>query len=153
MHLKHSACFNLNKVLQCVQKKNEYLTTKALWQERTRSIYTINGYYWRLSELFITFLLDLSVLHFQITISLLPHPTHWWAVMEPLIHRATFASRLHSDFKHPDLHASALCAIPPRTNLISYSHASCLLNSAKLFWICHQEQHVIHLFCKRNCME
>lgn len=96
-------------------------------------VYTINGYYCHLSELFITFLLDLPVLHFQIGISPLPNPTHWRAVMEPLIHRVTFASRLHSDFKHPDLHASALCVVPPGANLISYSHASCLPNSAKLF--------------------
>lgn len=89
-------------------------------------------------ELFITFLLDLSVLHFQITISLLPHRNHWRAVTEHLIHRATFASRLHSKFKHPHIHTSALCAVPPRAILISYSHTSCLLNSAKLFWICHQ---------------
>lgn len=44
------------------------------------------------------------------------------------------SSRLCSDFKHPDLHSSAL---PPGTSLIPYSHASGLLNSAKR-WICHQ---------------
>lgn len=58
--------------------------------------------------------------------------------MEPLMHRVTFVSRLHSDFKHCDFHAPALCAIPPRANLVSYSHTSCLPNSAKLFWMCNQ---------------
>lgn len=46
-------------------------------------------------------------------ILLLLHPIHLRAAREPMIHRATFASRLHSDFKHPDTHTSALRAIPP----------------------------------------
>lgn len=100
--------------------------------------WNIYGCCCHLSELIITLLMYLSVLHFQIVFSLLPHPRCWRAVMEPLMHRVTFVSRLHSDFKHCDFHAPALCAIPPRANLVSYSHTSCLPNSAKLFWMCNQ---------------
>lgn len=98
----------------------------------------ICGYCCHLSVLLIRFFMDLSVLHFQIVFSLLPHPRHWRAVMEPLVHRVTFVSRLHFDFIHPDFRAPALCAIPPGANLVSYSHTSCLLNPAKFFWICNQ---------------
>lgn len=112
----------------------------------------IFGHCCHLSELLITFLMDLSVLHFQIAFSLLPHPRHWRAVMEPLMHRVTFVSRLHSDFKHRDFRAPALRAIPPRANLVSYSHTSCLLNSAKLFWICNQSN-ISFIFLQEKLLE
>lgn len=105
----------------------------------------IYRYCWHHSELLIMFLMDLSVLHFQMGFSLLPHPRCWRAVMELLMHGVTFVNRLHSDFTRPDFRAPAPRASPPRANLISYSHTSCLLNSAKLFWICKQSS--ISLIC------
>lgn len=86
------------------------------------------------------FIMDLPVLHFQRVFSLLSHPRHQRAVMEPLMHRVTFVNRLYSDFKYPNFRAPALHTSPPRANLVSYSHTLCLLNSAKLFWICNQNR-------------
>lgn len=66
------------------------------------------------------------------------YTTHMRALTELFSHRTTFASRLRSDFKHPDLHESALCALPPEANFVLYSGAPGLLNSAKLFFIFHR---------------
>lgn len=116
---------------------------------KNQSIY---GHCCHLSELLIIFFMDLSVLHFQIVFSLLPHSRHWRAVMEPLMYWVSFVSRLHSDFKHPDFRAPALCAIPPRANLVSYSHTSCLLNSAKLFWVCNQSNMSFFFFLQEKLL-